>query len=201
MISVVILAAGQSSRMRGADKLLEDVGGMPCLMALTQRALSTWMDVIAVIPDMTHPRAKAARGARLVPSPDAHLGMAHSLRAGIHSIPESSNAALVLPGDMPEITSTDMCKLIEAFDDSTCTIVQAATAAGLPGHPVIFDRSLFGEFDGLNGDRGAAELIMRHRHNHKLLRLEGEHARLDLDTPEEWAAWRATQAEIGYSPL
>lgn len=187
--------------MRGADKLLEDVGGMPCLTALTQRALSTWMDVIAVIPDMTHPRAQAARGARLVPSPDAHLGMAHSLRAGINAVPDSSDAAMILPGDMPDVSTADMAALIETFENGDATIVQAATEQGTPGHPVIFDRSLFEEFDALTGDRGAAELIMRHRPDHRLVPLAGQHARLDLDTPEDWAAWRARQSEMGYSPI
>ena len=39
MIATLLLAAGQSSRMGGRDKLLETVDGVPLLALLTARAL------------------------------------------------------------------------------------------------------------------------------------------------------------------
>jgi len=191
MISILILAAGQSARMRGGDKLLEDVGGQPCLSHLVHCARATGFDTIAVVPHLDHPRAAAAHGARIVPSPDADQGMAHSLRAGLNALPKMAEAVIILPGDMPEITSADLLAVAQAHLDSGKGIVQAATSDHAPGHPTLFARRYFPLLDQLSGDSGAREVIDAHRDDRLLLPLSDDRARLDLDTPEDWDNWRA----------
>ena len=52
MISPIILipAAGRSSRMRGRDKLLEQVGGIPLLRLRVEAALATGHQVLVTLP-------------------------------------------------------------------------------------------------------------------------------------------------------
>ncbi len=181
--------------MRGRDKLLEEVDGAPCLTTMTRRALDTGCDVVVVVPDLAHPRAKAATGAQLIPSPDASLGMAHSIRAGIDALPDAITGVMILPGDMPDITTADMAGLAAAFETSDAAILQAATADGLPGHPVLFSAHLLPQFAALNGDQGARAIIEANRDKLQFFTLPGQRARLDLDTPEHWSAWRVNQAQ------
>ena len=49
----------------------------------------------------------------------------------------------------------------------------------------------------LKGDEGAKSVIVRHRARLRLVPLPARHATTDLDTPEDWAAWRATQSAAG----
>jgi molybdenum cofactor cytidylyltransferase len=191
MIHILILAAGQSSRMRGGDKLLEQVDGSACLTTMVNRALRSRRPTMVVVPDLEHPRAKVATGARLVPSPDAHLGMAHSIKAGVAALPDDASAVMILPGDMPEISAQDIQVLADTFDASPdIDILQAATQDGGPGHPIIFRASLFDDFQNLTGDTGAFVILQNHKDRRKLLSLSGQRARLDLDTPEDWENWR-----------
>mgnify|MGYP006184317219 CR=1 FL=1 len=44
-------------------------------------------------------------------------------------------------------------------------------------------------------DEGARSVLVRHRARLRLVPLPGHHATTDLDTPEDWAAWRAAQAK------
>ena len=60
-IACLLPAAGASSRMRGGDKLLEDVNGKPCLATLAGRALDAGMEVIVTLPSADHPRAEAIK--------------------------------------------------------------------------------------------------------------------------------------------
>ena len=193
MLCILVLAAGQSSRMRGADKLLEPVDGVACLRLLAQRALKVTDDVLVTVPDPSHPRVALLSDLPVtcLPVPDAASGMSASLRAGIAALPARTTAAMILPADMPEISAADMAQLWAVYQASGLSILQGANAEGVPGHPVIFSHRLFPEFRDLSGDKGAAGLIRKHANSHGLFELPGNHAVTDLDTPEEWLAWRS----------
>jgi len=191
MIHILILAAGQSSRMRGGDKLLEQVDGAPCLTTMINRALHSGRPTTVIVPDLNHPRAKVAQGARLVPSPDAHLGMAHSIKTGVTTLPDDATAVMIIPGDMPDLTAQDIQGLADTFDATpNIDILQAATQDGTPGHPIIFRATLFDDFQNLSGDKGAFAILQNNTDKRKLHALPGHRARLDLDTPEDWENWR-----------
>ena len=107
----------------------------------------------------------------------------------------NADGLMILPGDMPELTHDDLATLIAAFDTAPEKIHRGAAADGRPGHPVLVPRDLIPELSGLTGDEGAKSLLARHRQRIRLHALPGEHAITDLDTPEEWAAWRASRGE------
>ena len=194
-LAVIIPADGASSRMLGADKLMQDVDGRPCISHIVRRALQVSDTVVVCVPDTEHPRAAALDGMEitLVSVPDAAKGMSQSLKEGIKALPDSISAAMILPADMPDITGSDMAQLWAVFQASGLGILQAASKKGDAGHPVIFARNLFPAFETLIGDKGAQAIIQANRKSHALLPIAGTHATLDLDTPEDWAAWRASR--------
>ncbi|MFD1511237.1 nucleotidyltransferase family protein [Lacimonas salitolerans] len=190
-LAILILAAGQSSRMRGGDKLRQTVDGKPLLTVLAGRALATGLPVWITLPGLDHPRAQTLPpGVTPVPVPDAAQGMGASIRAGISALPDSIDATMILPADMPELTAADLCHMADTYAGG---ILRATSAAGTPGHPVVFPASLFAELRGLTGDEGARHVISANRDALHLIPLPDAHATTDLDTPEAWAAWRARQ--------
>ena len=56
---------------------------------------------------------------------------------------------------------------------------------------MLFGRRFFEPLRALEGDEGARSLLAAHSDLVRLVRLKGGAARVDLDTPEAWAAWRA----------
>lgn len=195
-IALILLAAGRSARMQGQDKLLQPVTGLPCLRAMALRGLKAGADVyIALGPDQAKRRAVlAGLDVTIVEVPDAAKGMSRSLRAAIAAVSDTCTAAIILPADMPEISHTDIRALMDDFTSNPETLIlRAATQSGLPGHPILFSRQLFDGFKNLDGDRGAFHLVRDNADHVRLHKLEGERARLDLDTPEEWARWQAHQ--------
>jgi CTP:molybdopterin cytidylyltransferase MocA len=195
MAALVILipAAGASRRMRGADKLLEDIDGEPVLRR-TARIASEAAPVLVTLPD-TGPLLPARRaalaglGARILPVADAHEGLAASLRAGAREIGAAEGMMILMP-DMPEVTADDLHRLAAAFAADPTRPLRAATEDGTEaGHPVILPRRLMQEVAVLNGDRGAR--IVLEGETVRVLPLPGRRAVTDLDTPEDWEAWRA----------
>jgi CTP:molybdopterin cytidylyltransferase MocA len=193
MTPILILAAGRSSRMNGNDKLALPVGGVPLLRSRALAALGTGEPVHIAIPDPGQSRAALVAGlpVTLHPVTESNLGQAWTLRAAVAALPPCARF-LVLLADLPEITTADLRAVLNAPEHHPAArIWRGATETGEPGHPVLFDASLRPAFAGLSGDRGADPLIRAHRDQTVLVTLPRRHALRDLDTPQDWAAFRA----------
>ncbi len=192
-IPIVILAAGFSARMRGIDKLAENVDGEPLLRLVARRAIATGSGVFVALPAAPHPRDALLRGlsVTILRCPGAAAGMSVSLREAVVQLPPCP-AFLLMPADLPEIGTADMAAIRDApVPGEEVVIWRAATADDRPGHPVLFDAALRPEFADLSGDDGGKPIIARHGARTRLIPLPGNRARRDLDTPEDWAAFRA----------
>jgi len=196
-LPILILAAGASSRMRGRDKLLEDIDGIPLLRHQAQKACAaTRGKVLITLPKRPHPRYETVKDlpVQTIPVSDAADGMSASLRAGIAALPSETQTVMVLLADLPDITVDDLCTVAKAVDLSTDTLIwRGATQEGAPGHPTVFRAPLFKKIEALQGDTGGRALMELARGQITLVPLPDNHARCDLDTPEDWDAWRAAR--------
>lgn len=189
---ILIPAAGASTRMRGRNKLLEPVRGRPLLADRVAAAAATGAEVIVTLP----PRADAPmRWAALDGAPARRIevarhreGLAQSIKAAVAALPADCSGLMVLPADMPDVTAEDIAAVIAGMDGET--ILRGATAAGAPGHPVLFPARDFAALAALSGDTGGRSVVAAARARVRLVPLPDAHARTDLDTPEDWANWR-----------
>ena len=193
-VSILILAAGASSRMRGRDKLMERIGTRPLLRRQVERALATGLAVQVAVPALIHPRTAAFGDLPVgtVAVPDAARGMSASLVRGVKACPED-NAILILPGDMPDLSTRDLEIVIEAFKENPERLYRGASD-GTPGHPVLFPPDCRNALLSCTGDKGARDVVKANAHRTTLIPLPGENALTDLDTPEAWDAWRNKQS-------
>jgi CTP:molybdopterin cytidylyltransferase MocA len=190
--TIVVLAAGSSSRMRGRDKMLEEVEGTPLLSLMAGRAAKACVPVRVVLgPGQDTRRATLSDLPVEIVEATGTDGMAASIRAGVAGL---TTPVLIMLADMPGITARDIYLLMSLHARAPRAILRAATADGRPGHPVLFPADLVAELGQLRGDDGARTLIAREERRLHLLPLEDDRARLDLDTPEDWARWRGTRA-------
>lgn len=193
-LPILLLAAGQSRRMRGRDKLMEPIAGQPLLRRTAERALAAGIGPLLVtLPPPPHPRYAALTGLDLsaIAVPEAAEGLSASLRRGIEALPPASPAVMILLADLPDLTANDLRIVAQSFDPTSKNLIWRGASAGIPGHPVILSRALFPELQALVGDTGAQPVLRRHSERMTLVPLPETHALCDLDTPEAWAAWRA----------
>lgn len=193
-LPVIVLAAGASRRMRGRDKLLEKIAGEPLLRRQARLARAvTRGPVLIALPPRPHARYAALDGLEVTPVPvtDAAEGMGASLRTAFAALPDDASAAMILLADLPELTASDLTRLLSAADCGGDTLAwRGATEQGAPGHPLVVTRALFPAFHALRGDDGGRGILARVQNKVQLIALPGQRARCDLDTPEDWQAWR-----------
>jgi len=186
-LTIVIPAAGRSTRMRGTDKLMELIEDVPILTRVAARAVQVAPTRVVIAQDQTARRACLAglKGIEIIEIPPGD-GMAASLSAGVAGL---KGAAMVLLADMPDITAHDIATLTALWRAGAGPILRAADTDGTPGHPVIFPADALGQIEKLTGDRGAGSVLSARAKDVRLVPI-GPQACLDLDTPEAWQAWR-----------
>ena len=144
--------------MRGRDKHLEEIDGVPLLRRLALAALELGEPVFVALPALPHPRAEALAGldVSLLAVPEAEEGMSGTLRGAVARLPKGAGFLLVL-GDLAEIGAVEMRAVTAARADAPDKLIwRGATETGEPGHPILFDASLIPRFAELSGDGGGA---------------------------------------------
>jgi molybdenum cofactor cytidylyltransferase len=185
-VEIVLLAAGRSSRMGGPNKLLALFDGKPLVRQTAERALASRADRTIVVTGHQTDRVRAALqglDVRLTDNPDFATGLASSLKTGIAAVSPRAAGAMIVLGDMPGVSSSDLDRLIDAFIASGGRAIVRATFRGKRGNPVVLPRALFAEVAHLEGDIGARPLVEAEGGN--VIDVEiGEAAFVDVDTPD-----------------
>ncbi len=195
-VAAVILAAGRSTRMGAANKLLADVDGAPMVRVVAEAVLaSAARPVLAVTGHQADEVRAALAGLEVqcVANPDFAQGLATSLKAGLRAVPSDVDGVLVVLGDMPRVTSEHLERLTAAFAASGGSAVIVPTHEGRRGNPVLWPRALFAEMLALDGDAGARRLLASHADRVREVELATDAIFLDVDTPEALAELRANR--------
>src|SRR5271169_179126 len=192
-IGALLLAAGQSRRMGGPNKLLAEVDGAPMVAYVARRLLaSRARPIIAVLGNQAD-AVDAALGklpVERVRNPEFAGGLSTSLKRGIAALPPDLEGALVCLGDMPLISGRHIDRLIEAFNPLEGRAIIVPTRRGKRGNPVLWSKRFFPEMAELAGDVGAKHLIGEHAELVAEVEMDDDAVLVDIDTPEALDALR-----------
>jgi len=161
-IAAIVLAAGRSRRMGPRNKLLAEIGSMPMVRRVAITALSSQAEPVFVVTGHQRARIEAALaglGIAFVDNPDFATGLSTSLRRGLAALPADIDGVVICLGDMPQVTTKTIDRLIAAFDPREGRAICVPTRNGRRGNPVLIARRFFAEIQTIAGDIGARALI------------------------------------------
>lgn len=193
-IAAIVLAAGRSSRMGDANKLLAELDGEPMVRRVAGTALEAGLDpVVAVLGHDADAVRRALSGlpVRLVVNPRYATGIGSSVGAGIEAVDGEVDGAMVVLGDMPWITVADLRALVDAFAPARGRGICAPVVDGKRGNPVLWGARYFARLQELEGDAGGRRLLTDHAADVWTVSLTRDGVLRDIDTP---AALKAAQA-------
>ncbi len=184
-ISVLILAAGSSSRL-GQPKQLVEFEGQTLIERITQIALSISEEVLVVLGaniDLIKPKLQAfSNRIDIIENLDWNKGMGTSISLGVENLAPKSDAILILLVDQPLISQVLLQKMMQTFAENKCTIV-ACNYGNQLGVPILFDSSFFSELKKLKGEQGA-KLFLKD-YSEKITTIEFKAGLFDIDTTED----------------
>lgn len=188
MISLIILAAGKSSRMRGRNKLLARIDGKAMIRRVVENALNSKVDEVIVVLGWEAGRIRDQLRdlpCRFIVNRDYEKGQSSSVKAGFEEVGSRTQAVLVLPGDVAMIDTRSINIVIEAYNHEKKPIVVAAHNGRL-GHPILFGRELFGEIAQIDeASFGLKSVVKNHEQAMGLVETGSENALRDVDTSED----------------
>jgi molybdenum cofactor cytidylyltransferase len=183
--AIVLLAAGNSSRM-GSPKQLLDFHGKPLLRHAAETAMATGCKVIVVLGA----RAETVRPALLGLDLEVVLnerwsaGMGTSIQTGLTAAVNRGMKGVVLAlADQPFVTAEHLRRLIERHQQTEHSIV-AARYSNTVGVPAFFSHQAFSLLFSLGPDQGCKRIILEA--SLETLLIDLPEAAIDVDVTEDY---------------
>ncbi|MCR4327909.1 MAG: NTP transferase domain-containing protein [Patescibacteria group bacterium] len=127
---IIILAAGNSTRMNGVPKMLLEIRGKPMLQCVVDAAVTSGVDVKpVVVVGKNEKMIRAMLGDRCeYVIQEQQLGTGHAVQCAVNTLRDTVNAVAVLYGDNPLVASGTIRRLVEAHVQSVSAITMLTTA-------------------------------------------------------------------------
>ena len=196
MIPAIVLAAGKSSRMGRTKALLPMGSSDETFLARILRVLRDGgieRTVVVIGGDAASVRASLPRDddtTIAVENPRYEDGQLSSLLVGLDAIDQhygEAEAVLVTLVDLPLISAATVRAVLAGFRTSPHAPLVRPRRGNRFGHPVIFNRSLFGELRLADPTKGAKPVVHAHAAQEVNVDVGDDGAFIDIDTPEDYA--------------
>ncbi len=184
-IGAIILAAGRSRRF-GSDKRRH-------LLAATVALYQSCFEAVRIVlrPEddtlLTALEIELRESDEIVHASLAHLGMGHSLAAGVADLEEHDQfvGLFIGLGDMPYIQPETLHELKKALAAAQAPAIVRPYFDGQAGQPVGFTAEYLPELAAMEGDQGARALISAYKD--RVLRFDTTDSGVveDVDVPED----------------
>lgn len=204
MISALILAAGQSSRM-GQPKMLLPWGRESVLEHVISVFAAAGIEEIVVATGAVQQQIERILAdlagrypVRFVHNPDYQNGeMLSSLQCGLHALrtPHGRNAdgepaaALVGLGDQPQVQERSIRLVCEAFTQTKSLLVVPSFQMRR-GHPWLVSRPLWQDLLEMRSPHSPRDFLNAHAKDIHYVSVDTPSIFADLDTPEDYQAAR-----------
>ena len=187
MISSILLAAGQSKRMSGENKLIKSVKGIPLIKCALNNILKSHVNEIIIVLGYQNETIeklidKTSR-IKFVFNSNFESGMASSIIKGIKKLSKKTDSFFISLGDMPSINYDTYNQLIKCNKNKKAIVPMFK---GQQGNPVLFPKSFEEKLLSIQGDSGAKKILEINKKEVLNLEINDPGIIRDLDVPNDF---------------
>jgi len=197
MISSILLAAGQSLRMKGENKLIKEIDGAPIIKYAVKNILSSTVNEIIIVLGYEENLIKKIVGAnkkiKFVYNKNFKEGIASSIKIGLDNISIKSEAFFISLGDMPNVNQNIYNKLIKSklkynkkLNTKHRKEIIIPTFEGKNGNPVLFSKYIKHKMMLINNDLDAHKIIQLNKEKILNVPFDNDGILLDFNTVENF---------------
>jgi len=188
VISLIVLAAGESTRMK-ENKLLLKIDGETLIEHVVRSAKGSSVDEVVVVLGYEATKTKehlAKLDCKFAVNENYMKGQSESVKVAFSAVSSNAEAVMILPADVALIDRESINRVVEEYRRSKSRIV-IASHQQQSGHPILLDRALFPEVSKIDEDtQGLKAVINRHRAEIEYVEVGTENVLIDIDTREEF---------------
>ena len=187
MITSILLAAGQSTRMNGENKLIKKIYNIPLISHSIKNILNSSVDNIVVV--LGHQREiiekiiERNKKIKIVFNKNFKNGLSSSIKIGLKHLPYKTEFFLICLADMPMINKNIYNQII-ALKNHKKIIVP--TYKGMQANPVLFPISMREKIMNVYGDFGAKKILESNKKKVIKLNINDDAIKLDFNTQDSF---------------
>ena len=186
MISAIILAAGESTRM-GEPKPLVKFGQHSFLEAILQNFRNAGIEDVLIV--LGHESERIIEELKLpvdnyTINKNYQLGQFSSVQQGVKNLNSKCTGAFLALVDQPQISTKVLINICKVFEENANKIV-IPTFRGKRGHPPVLPKWLFHEILTANPTQKTSEIIRNHPHKVCELKIDDESILWNMNTKQD----------------
>ena len=190
MISAILLAAGQSKRMGGDNKLTKKYNKKYLINHILDTLIKSKIEKIIVVLGFQSSKVKRIiiknKKINFVFNKNYKSGMSSSIKTGLKRISKKSIGFLIVQADMPLISKKIIDSLCYAVRNSNKEIVAPIYKRKM-GNPIGFKRSMTRILNKTSGDSGAKKIILENKKKLGLIKVNSKSIFKDFNTKRDFS--------------
>ena len=187
MISAILLAAGQSKRMYGENKLVKKIQGIPLIKLSVKNILASSIDELIIVlgyqKEIIKKLIDKNEKIKFVFNKDFGSGMASSIKTGINHLSEETEVFFICLGDMPMVNKNIYNLLIKSKNNKEIIV---PNYKGQQGNPVLFSKSTKEKIMTIQGDVGAKKILELNKDKILNVEISDQSIRKDFNTNDDF---------------
>ena len=184
MIKAILLAAGQSKRLKSENKLIKLYKKKPLinhsLNALHKSKVNKVIVVLGYQKKELQKLIKKNNKNIFTYNKEYKKGMASSIKVGLRKVNKKDKGFIIVQSDMPFIKSSDINKIYNSIK-SKKYLIYVLKYRNKVGNPIGFDISTIKKFKRIKGDVGAKFMVKRLKKETKFIRINNLKSFKDFD--------------------
>ena len=163
MISAILLAAGQSKRMNGKNKLIKEIKGIPLLKHSIKNILDSSIDELIIVlgfeKEIIKNLINENKKIKFAINKNYESGLASSIKTGLNHLSDNTKAFFICLGDMPNVNKEIYNQLINASFGNKDKEIFVPYYQERQANPILFSKKMKDEIQKIEGDFGAKKII------------------------------------------
>ena len=184
MIKAILLAAGQSKRLKSENKLIKLYKKTPLINhSLKKLQKSNVNKIIIVLGHDYRDLKKIIKKNKkniFIYNKNFKKGMASSIKVGLKKVARNDEGFIVVQSDMPFIKTSDINKIYNSIKLKKFLVYMLKFKNRI-GNPIGFDISLIKKFKNIRGEFGAKFMVKKLKKRTKFIRTSSVKSFKDFD--------------------
>ena len=190
MIRAILLAAGQSKRLKGENKLIKKFKNKPLINHAINSLIKSKVNKIVVVVGHEDKKIKKIikknKKIIFILNKKYKSGISSSIKTGLKKISKKNKGFLIVQSDMPFIKSSDINKICNSIKKRKF-LVHALKFKNRVGNPIGFKTSILNKFKKIKGNFGAKFLVKRLNKNTNFIKVSSKKIFKDFDYKKDFS--------------
>ena len=184
MIKAILLAAGQSKRLKSENKLIKLYKKLPLINHSLKALHKSKVNKVIIVTGHQQKELKKIikknKKNILIFNKNFKKGMASSIKVGLKKVSKNDKGFIIFQSDMPFIKTSDINKIYNSIKLKK-SLVYVLKFKNKIGNPIGFDISLTKKFKNIKGEFGAKFMVKRLKNRTKFIRISSAKSFKDFD--------------------